>query len=177
MIPFFSRRIGLDSVGNPIPLLYGGKVTGQAGKWNIGAMYMKDDRKDWQHSHFVVTRLTRNFGDQSQAGFITTFGNALYDTSNYVVGFDVKLGTSKFRGNKNVALILYGLKSQTGRKDTEWQDRNRDLAFGAEFVYPNDFLFLRLGHMQIQENFVAGIGFVPRPGVSTTYGWVRVAKA
>lgn len=174
LIPFFSRRIGLDSVGNPIPLLYGGKVTGQAGKWNIGAMYMKDERKDWQHSNFVVTRLTRNFGDQSQAGFITTFGNSLYDTSNYVVGFDVKLATSKFRGNKNVALVLYGLKSQTGRNDPEWQDRNRDIAFGAEFVYPNDFLFLRLGHMQIQENFIAGIGFVPRPGVRTTYGGVRV---
>jgi len=174
LIPFFSRRIGLDSVGNPIPLLYGAKVTGQAGKWNIGAMYMKDDRKDWQHSHFVVNRLTRNFGDQSQAGFITTFGNSLYDTSNYVVGFDVKLGTSKFRGNKNVALILYGLKSQTGRNDPEWQDRNRDLAFGAEFVYPNDFLFIRLGHMQIQEDFVAGIGFVPRPGVRDTYSWFRI---
>jgi hypothetical protein len=174
LIPFFSRRIGLDSLGNPIPLLYGGKITGQAGKWNIGAMYMKDDREDWQHSHFVVTRLTRNFGDQSQAGLITTFGNSLYDTSNYVVGFDVKLGTSKFMGNKNVAMILYGLKSQTGVHDPEWQDRKRDLAFGAEFLYPNDFLFIRLGHMQIQENFIAGIGFVPRPGVRTTYGWVRV---
>ncbi len=174
MIPFFSRRIGLDSLGNPIPLIYGGKVTGQAGNWNIGAMYMKDDRKDWRSSHFVVTRLTRNFGDQSQAGFISTFGNALYDTSNSVVGFDLKLGTSKFRGNKNLALILYGLKSFTGTQNPEWQDRKRDLAFGAEFVYPNDLLFLRLGHMQIQENFVAGIGFVPRPGVRQTYGEIMV---
>ncbi len=173
LIPFFSRRVGLDSLGNPIPLLYGGKITGQAGKWNIGAMYMKDDRKDWYNSHFVVTRLTRNFGDQSNAGFITTYGNALYDTSNFVVGFDVKLGTSKFRGNKNVALILYGLKSVTGRQEPEWQDRNRDLAFGAELVYPNDLLFVRLGHMQIQEDFVAGIGFVPRPGVRNTYGYFR----
>jgi hypothetical protein len=174
MIPFFSRRIGLDSVGNPIPLLFGGKVTGQAGKWNIGAMYMKDDRKEYQNSHFVVTRLTRNFGDQSQAGFITTYGNALYDTSNFVIGFDLKLGTSKFRGNKNLALILYGLKSFTGRHDPEWQDRDRDLAFGAEFVYPNDLLDFRVGHMQIQENFIAGVGFVPRPGVRTTYGEFKV---
>jgi len=47
LIPFFSRRIGLDSTGNPIPVQYGTKVTGQAGKWNIGAMYMKDKREDW----------------------------------------------------------------------------------------------------------------------------------
>jgi hypothetical protein len=169
LIPFFSRRIGLDSVGNPIPLLYGTKITGQAGKWNIGAMYMKDDRKDWRNSHFVVTRMTRNFGDQSHAGFITTYGNALYDTSNFVVGFDVKLGTSRFRGNKNVALILYGLKSFSGWEDPGWRDRKRDLAFGAEFVYPNDLLFLRLGHMQIQEDFIAGVGVIPRPGVRQSY--------
>ena len=174
LIPFFSRRIGLDSIGNPIPLLYGTKVTGQAGNWNIGAMYMKDERKDWSNSHFVVTRLTRNFGDQSNAGFITTYGNSLYDTSNFVVGFDLKLGTSKFRGNKNLAFVFYGLKSFTGIQDPEWEDRNRDLAFGAEFVYPNDLLFLRLGHMQIQEDFVAGVGFIPRPGVRQTYGEIRV---
>ena len=173
LIPFFSRRIGLDSVGNPIPLQYGGKVTGQAGKWNIGAMYMKDDRAGWQHSHFAVSRLTRNFGDQSSAGIITTYGNAIEDTANFVLGFDVKLGTSRFRGNKNTAIILYGLKSFTSRKDPEWQD-GKDLAFGAEFSYPNDFLSIRMGHMEIQEHFEAGVGFVPRPGVRTTYGWFRL---
>jgi len=169
LIPFFSRRIGLDSIGNPIPLLYGTKVTGQAGKWNIGAMYMKDDRKDWKNSHFVVSRVSRNFGDQSQAGFITTYGNALYDTSNYVVGFDVRLGSSTFRGNKNIALNIYGLKSVTENAATENGAGNRDLAYGIEFLYPNDLLFFRMGHLQIQENFIAGIGFVPRPGVRQSY--------
>jgi hypothetical protein len=41
-------------------------------------------------------------------------------------------------------------------------------------VYPNDLLSFRLGHMQIQENFVAGLGFVPRPGVRQSYGEVMV---
>ena len=170
LIPFFSRRIGLDSTGNPIPVLYGGKLTGQSGHWNLGAMYMKDQREEWRNSNFVVTRISRNFGDQSQVGMISTYGNSISDIPNYLVGVDLRLGTSKFRGNKNMAFTLYGLKSSTQFTDPVVQDQGRELAFGAEFVYPNDLLNLTLGHMQIQENFVAGIGFVPRPGVRETYG-------
>jgi hypothetical protein len=170
LIPFFSRRIGLDSTGNPIPVLYGGKMTGQSGQWNLGAMYMKDRRDDWKNSNFVVTRISRNFGDQSQVGMISTYGNSISDIPNYLLGLDLRLGTSTFRGDKNMAFTLYGLKSFTQYKEQEIRDQGRELAFGAEFVYPNDLLYLRMGHMQIQENFVAGIGFVPRPGVRETYG-------
>jgi hypothetical protein len=170
LIPFFSRRIGLDSAGNPIPVLYGGKITGQSGQWNLGAMYMKDQREDWKNSNFVVTRISRNFGDQSQVGMISTYGNSINDIPNYLVGVDLRLGTSKFRGDKNMAFTLYGLKSSTQFKDQAVRDEGRELAFGAEFVYPNDLFNVTLGHMQIQENFLAGIGFVPRPGVRETYG-------
>ncbi len=174
LIPFFSRSIGLDSTGNPIPVQYGGKVTGQAGQWNIGAMYMKDKRGEWDNDHFVVTRISRNFGDQSQAGMISTYGNALDDMPNYLLGFDVKLGTSKFLGDRNTGLALYGLKSFTPDLETVNGNPKRELAWGIEFVYPNDFLNLRLGHMQIQENFVAGAGFVPRSGVRQSYGALMV---
>ncbi len=170
LIPFFSRRIGLDSTGNPIPVQYGTKITGQAGPWNIGAMYMKDKREDWTNSHFAMTRISRNFGDQSQAGLISTYGNAQKDVLNYLLGFDVRLGTSTFRGDKNMGLTLYGLKSHSETEAPDGDSPGRELAYGVEFVYPNDFLNLRAGHMQIQENFVAGAGFVPRPGVRQTYG-------
>lgn len=174
MVPFFSRNIGLDSAGRPIPLQYGTKITGQAGPWNIGAMYMKDRREDWDHSHFVVTRISRNFGDQSQAGLISTYGNSLEDLPNYLVGLDLKLGTSTFRGDKNMAFTMYGLKSHTAFEEPSRGEAGRELAFGAEFVYPNDLLFFRLGHMQVQEHFVAGIGFVPRSGVRQSYGEIKV---
>ena len=170
LIPFFSRRIGLDSTGSPIPVMVGSKITGQSGQWNIGAQYMKDQRNGWKNSHFAVTRISRNFGDQSQAGFITTYGNALEDMANLLLGFDLKLGTSRFRGDKNMAFTVYGLKSFTVFEDPVLEAQGRELAYGAEFVYPNDLLNFRVGHMQIQENFVAGIGFVPRPGVRQSYG-------
>ncbi len=101
---------------------------------------------------------------------ISTYGNAQEDVRNYLLGFDVRLGTSKFRGDKNMGLTMYGLRSHTESAEPESGQQSRELAYGIEFVYPNDFLNLRAGHMQIQENFVAGAGFVPRPGVRQTYG-------
>jgi hypothetical protein len=174
MIPFFSRRIGLDSTGNPIPVQYGSKVTGQTGAWNIGAMYMKDKRNGWENSHFAVTRFSRNFGDQSQIGMISTYGNALKDVQNLLLGLDLKLATSTFMGDKNVGFTMYGMKSTTAFEDPQQRTDGRQLSYGAEVVYPNDLLSFRLGHMQIQENFVAGLGFVPRPGVRQSYGEVMV---
>jgi hypothetical protein len=174
LIPYFSRRIGLDSTGNPIPVLYGGKITGQAGSWNIGAMYMKDRRQDWENSHFVVGRISRNLGGQSQLGIITTYGNALKDIPNLLLGLDLRLATSTFMKDKNVAFNLYGLRSFTEFEDPEVRAEGRQLAYGAELSYPNDLIYFRLGHMQIQENFVAGIGFVPRPGVRQSYGELMV---
>ena len=174
LIPYFSRRIGLDSTGKPIPVLYGGKVTGQAGRWNIGTMYMKDQRKDWQNSHFVVGRFSRNLGGQSQVGIITTYGNALRDLTNLLVGTDFRLATSEFLGDKNAAFNLYGLRSFTDSEGAGSGGSGRQMAYGAEIAYPNDLIYFRLGHMQIQENFVAGIGFVPRPGVRQSYGELMV---
>lgn len=176
MIPFFSRRIGLDSGGNPIPVQYGGKITGQSGSWNIGAMYMKDEREGWENGNFAVSRISKNIGEQSHVGLISTYGNSIFDASNLLLGFDVKLATSRFRGDKNMSLVMYGLKSSTKSGNTATISNGRDLSFGAEFVYPNDNLSLRLGHMQIQENFVAGLGFVPRPGVRQSYGELTLAK-
>jgi hypothetical protein len=92
IIPFFSRRIGLDTENQPVPVNFGGKLTGQAGKWNIGMMYINDDHETGHH--FSVARVSRNIGKQSSVGMIGTYGNALSAASNVVTGFDMKLSTS-----------------------------------------------------------------------------------
>jgi hypothetical protein len=162
LIPFFSRQMGLDGNGNPIPIVVGGKITGQIGDYNLGIMNIMDEREDGKEN-FTVGRVTRNFGSQSYLGVIGTMGNATGDEENGLIGVDVKLATSTFQKNKNLALILFGLKSSTSDL------KNEDRAFGGEFILPNDFFSLRVGHHQIEENFKAGIGFVPRLGIKETY--------
>lgn len=163
IIPFFSRRMGLDATGLPIPINYGAKLTGQFRGWNVGMLHINDDREDGARS-FSIARVTRNLGEQSSIGIIGTHGNSVVDSTNTVVGTDVKLASSTFRKNKNIALLLFGLKSST-------QDvSGGDAAWGAQFNYPNDFLRLRIGYHEIGRNFNAGVGFVPRVGISETYG-------
>ncbi len=167
VIPFFSRRMGLDVNGNPIPIQYGGKLTGQVDNWNIGMLHIKDDRDDGISS-FSVARVSRNLGGQSSVGIIGTYGNALNDDRNLVTGFDLKLMSSTFHKNKNIGLILFGLKSDTKNLNTD------DKSWGAQFLYPNDFLNASVGHIEIEKNFVAGMGFVPRSNIRESYAEITL---
>jgi len=173
-IPFFSRRIGLDSDGNPIPIIWGAKVTGQAGPWNIGFQNIMD--KPDEARNLTVARVTRNIGNQSYAGFIATNGNTLSSKEFYgsdndntavgssqLVGIDLRLATAKFKGNKILAFSAFGLKSFSDSL------KGKDFSWGAEVNYPNDFLKFRLGHQEIGENYRAGIGFTPRLGIKENY--------
>lgn len=166
LIPFFSRRMGLDADGNPIPINVGAKLTGQVDNWNIGMMHINDARETGPNN-FSVARVSKNLWKQSSIGIIGTYGNAL-DTlgqeSNLLIGADLKLSTSTFQGNKNVSFFLFGLKSNTEGKE------ENDASWGAQIVYPNDLISARLGYHQIGENFVAGMGFVPRVNINESYG-------
>jgi len=163
MIPYFSRRIGLDADGNPVPIIAGLKIAGQAGKWNIGALNITD-KTDTSYRNFTVARVTRNVGKQSYVGFLGTKGDAIGAEGNWLTGLDFKIASSKIRGNKNLIFTGFGIKSNTTGLD------GKDFSFGADVSYPNDFLNIRLGHQEIGENFRAGIGFVPRLGIRDTYG-------
>lgn len=161
--PFFSRRLGLDNNGNMLPVNYAAKITGQQKNWNIGMMYISDQR-DYGNSNLAVGRISHNLGKQSSVGFIGTWGNALSTIENKVGGFDLKLATSHFQKNKNLAFTLFGLISDTR------EVKGNNTSWGADLSYPNDYLTLSLGHFEIAENFFAGIGFVPRNNIKTSYG-------
>jgi hypothetical protein len=166
IIPFFSRRIGLDPDGNPLAVKYGGKITGQIGKWNLGFLHNKDDNA-WKNPGYTIGRITRNFGKQSSIGVIGTHGNALSEAQSGLAGIDLRLGSSEINGNKNIIFNLYGMMSFTsGLSD--------NLSLGTEINYPNDFLNFRVGYLQIGENFTAGLGFVPRTDIRNFYGSFRL---
>ena len=81
LIPFFSRRIGLDSAGNPVAIRYGGKFTGKINKWNIGLLHIKDEN-NWDNPGYSAGRIALNFGKQSSIGIIGTNGNAFSEDAN-----------------------------------------------------------------------------------------------
>lgn len=162
IIPYFSRRIGLDRDRNPIPIIAGAKIAGQAGNWNIGALNIIDRTGDGNRN-FTVARVKRNIGRQSFIGVIGTRGDAVGAEGNWQAGVDFRAATSKFRGNKNLSFTGFAIKSHTAELS------GKDFSYGADLSYPNDLLSFRIGHQAIGENYRAGIGFVPRVGIKETY--------
>ena len=165
--PFFSRRIGLvdsttgsDDVAVPIDV--GVKLTGRQSGYNIGVLDVTTGpvaSEDLARQTLMAVRVSRNLFEQSWIGGIVTHGDPSGAGNNTLVGADVHLGTSKFRGDKNLTFELFGLATDdraVGR---------RDGAFGIRLDYPNDRWNSALNWKQIGDAFNPALGFVPRTGI------------
>lgn len=74
--PFFSRTIGLDSSGNPIPIIAGGRFVNRSSKQNYGAIVMRQEGTDKSPAtNFFVGRYSKNFGEQSRIGGLLSMKN------------------------------------------------------------------------------------------------------
>ena len=157
--PFYSRRIGISPDREQIPILGGAKVTGKAGKYNIGVLSMQSDKADSNFStNYSVVRMKRDLFEKSYIGVIAT---NLVNTDNHrnsALGTDFSYKTDTFMGDKNLAVGGYMAMSRTpgGKNGT---------AGRVYMDFPNDtvemfFLFHARGN-----DYDPEIGFVDRPGV------------
>ena len=159
---FFSRRIGLDARGQPQRIDIGSKVTGQAGRQDIGALYVRTgDDGGALGEDFLVLRTRRRLLQQSYVGGIytgrATRGQTAVDT-RHTFGADLRLATRSFRGNKNLESLAYVLRAP------DPQGRGNDMSWGAQVFYPNDIWEVGGGFNEVQANFDPAVGFTPRKG-------------
>lgn len=173
LLPFFSRRIGLAE-GQEIPILAGAKVTGRADDYNVGLLDVQTDDADLDTAsgsveldgrNLFAGRVSRNVGEQSTIGAIATAGNPDGDQDNRVYGLDASFRTSEFRGDKNLNATVFWLTSETDDSPTEDLSSGEDQAYGATLRSPNDLWSWSLGFLEIQEDFRAKLGFVPRDDI------------
>lgn len=80
--PFFSRRIGLNDNGDPIPIEFGGRYVHRSNKHNYGAILIRQ-RGDsiTAHTNFFVGRFSGNLGKQNRIGGLVTVKNQPEGTS------------------------------------------------------------------------------------------------
>ena len=158
LIPFFSRNIGLSG-DRQIPITAGTKLTGKAGRFDIGLMDVQTRASgEVDARNFLVTRVKRNLFSQSYIGGIFTNGNPSSDAASQTYGADLNLATSNFLGSgRNFQVTTYFLKSAnegiTGK----------DLAYGLGISYPNDLWNVVFTLGNVEENFNPSLGFVLRP--------------
>jgi len=159
--PFFSRRIGLSASGQPVDLEVGGKLSGRVGRWNLGALTIRQDEfQNVEASNLFVGRVAANVLAESTAGLIVTHGDPRSNRDNSVVGADFKYFNSRLPGGRTIQGDAWIQQS-----DTEGLN-DKDRAYGFRIRAPNA-LGLRggFGVKEIQENFFPALGFINRVGI------------
>jgi hypothetical protein len=169
IVPFYSRRIGLVE-GQEVPILAGAKLSGRLGDYNAGlldvetgnvdALEVEAGTRPLARQNLLAARVSRNILEQSWVGLIATRGDPDGTGDNSLLGADVRLATSRFRGDKNLSLDLWAM-----RTDDESLQR-ADYAYGGRLDYPNDLWDVAVSFKHIGEAFRPAMGFLPRAGIN-----------
>ncbi len=165
-IMFFSRRIGYDEDAS-VPITFGGRLTGRAGKYTIGTIAMQTGSVDAfgvPRTNFGVARVKRDILRRSNIGFITTYrSNSLdADGSNALFGAD-----ANFTFLQNLDINTYWAKSSTPNV------AGGDTSYRGGLRYGGDLYGLDVEHLYIGENFNPEVGFLRREDIRKTAGNFR----
>jgi hypothetical protein len=159
--PFFSRRIGLNSLGETVDIDIGGKLTGRPGQWDFGMLAIRQAAyNDIDASDLFVARFAANVLDESSVGLILTHGDPNSNFDNSLAGVDFRYTNTHFRNGRTLEGSMW--YQQT---DTEGV-RGDNAAYGFALRAPNSEGFRGgIGYKKLQENFFPALGFVNRAGV------------
>jgi uncharacterized protein DUF5916/cellulose/xylan binding protein with CBM9 domain len=166
LVPFFSRRIGLSPAGAVVPIIGGGRVSGQLRDYNVGFLAMKteDAGLTTPSNNYVVGRVRRNLLRNSWIGALGTHRDSTFDGDfNRVYGAD-----AHFQFWDRLEFDSYLLRSDTpGRPDN-------NLARRFQTGWRDDELTASVEYNEVQPNFNPQVGFVRRGEMSQyngEFGW------
>ena len=150
---FFTRRVGIDSLGQPVPIVGGGRLTGRAGDFTVGALQIFTERRAGvqEAMAYSVVRVQRELAARSRIGVIAVQRQATAHGGdwNRVVGLDGRIGirdawtidwwgaASAVRGpDGDAGAFSARLSYQTG----SWSNLARVIQVGSDFQPEAGFL-------------------------------------
>jgi len=160
-LPFFSRRIGLSSTGEPVDLAGGGKLSGRAGRWTIGTLAIRQEEfQTVEASDLLVARVAANVLAESSVGFIATDGDPRSNVDNSVAGVDFRYQNTRLPGGRTLESEAWYQRSSTEGLSGD------DGAWGVSVWSPNTARFKGgVGIKEIGTSFNPALGFVNRRGI------------
>jgi hypothetical protein len=158
--PFFSRTIGLANTqfnADPVPIDAGLRFTNRSQKQAFAALYVHQRETDWQPAaNFGVLRYLKNYGKQSNVGFMLTHR---LDESNTTKGFAQHNNTTvtvdgfiRPKDDFNIQYLLTASKNNS--KDSIGLAGN----FWIEYT-PNK-LYAYWKTTYIDDKYLPGMGFI-----------------
>ncbi len=165
-ILFFTRRIGL-SQGTAVPILGGGRITGRAGPYTIGALSIQTDADreiGLEETNFSVLRLKRNVFSRSTIGVIGTHRSRALEGagSNQAFGVD-----GAFAFFSSLFIDTYYARTRT-------DDRSgNDTSYRANMENRGDRYGFEYEHLRVGRDFNPEIGFMRRRDFRRNFGKVQ----
>ncbi len=168
---FFSRRIGLerddDGISRTVPITTGGRMTGKAGPFSIGALNIQTGAAaavDARATNFTVLRVKRDILRRSRVGGIFTGRSVSAEGtgSNEVYGLD-----AAFSFYDNVHFNGYYARTRTPGRLGD------DASYQAAFNYAGDRYGFQLDHLLVGDNFNPEVGFLRRDDFRRTFALAR----
>ena len=155
---FFTRRIGIDSVGNPVPIRGGGRVTGRVGGLTVGLLQIFTEGVSGGQSatSYSVARVSRELSARSRVGVIgvqrqSSGGD---DNHNRTFGVDGRVGLGDAW-----TFDWWGSKTETPGR------RGNDVAYSARAGYQTSKWSNSVRFVEVGEDFNPEVGFLNRfPG-------------
>ena len=160
---FFSRRIGLGNSGEAVPIIAGGRVSGKAGRFNVGLLNMQTNDVDNRvpSNNFAVARISRDLPNRSSIGGIfvnrmATGNLAAADDQNQTFGLDGRLGVKQ-------NTVVSGFLARTRTPGTTGPDVNF-VAYNLRSRTNLRKLDVDVGYQQVGKDFNPEVGFLTRDG-------------
>ena len=165
-VMFFSRQIGL-SRGQAVPVIAGGRMTGKAGKYQLGVVNIQtDDKPDAGavSTNFTAVRVKREFLRRSNFGVIATRRAPMNGgRDNNAYGVDTNLFLYR-----NVQANLYYARTDSTGAPAAGQDSYR-----GHFEFAGDRYSYTAEHLLIGPAFNPEVGFVRRRDFRRNFGQFR----
>lgn len=161
--PFFSRRIGLDGSGNPIPIDAGARMVYRSVKYNAGGMVVRQrEQGENPLTHFVIGRYSQNIGKQNRIGFLTTLklvrshgSNHAYTNGLWGIDGFFRLGNTKTIN----AMLMQSINTN---------DQPNGISGYAQYLYNTNQWKFWWTQTLVSKNFNPEVGFVSRNNVIGT---------
>jgi hypothetical protein len=173
--PYFSRRIGLEG-GEQIPITYGARLGGQAGRYELGFFQVRTGSQELSLQDrtipvedFTVARVKRTIFSQSSIGAIYTRRATSRDAEGFTpedrhtAGVDLNYQTAKLFGDKNLQFEAFFVWNSN--PDPSVDRSLSDLtARGIRVNFPNDVWQAHLSYREFGHDYSPAVGFVTRNG-------------
>lgn len=166
---FFSRRIGLEQVGNsalPVPIVGGGRLTGKIGHYSVGLLNIQSDDDvvaNARTTNFTVLRLKRDILGRSNVGIIYT---RRAETGQ--AGTGQTFGVDALY-SRSATLNISGYFAGTRMPGLSGDETSHLMSLD----YSTDRYGLRLEQLGVDANFNPQVGFLRRKDFLSRFAQAR----